>query len=123
MRLRPVNHLVFVAPALTDPEEKTAAGLILPAHSSVSPEGVVLHESGNPLYANQGEVVAVPDDLNDSEDILPGDWVVFSPYSGQIVQTPECTLIAIPADQILAVLDADDGPPDSTDSKESAHAR
>ncbi len=106
MILRPVNSLVFIAPAVTDPEVPTAAGLFLPTHSSVNAAGVLLHESHNPLYANQGEVVAIPDTLCDSvDDILPGDCVIFSPYAGQLVQLPDRTVLAIPASQILAVFD------------------
>ena len=101
--LRPVNRLVLIAPYIPDPEARTSSGLILPVHSSVSPEGIVLSESDNPLYSNQGEVVALPADPPD--DIHVGDWVIFSPYAGQVLTMPGRTLLAVPVHQILAIVE------------------
>ena len=105
MMFRPLGRRVLIRPVY-DPDV-TPSGLILPRHSSISPEGIVLHESHNPLYANQGVVVAVPTTNGHSTpiEVAVGEYVIFSPYSADIVKTADEALVAILAEDILAVVD------------------
>lgn len=102
---RPLGRRVLVSPVYGD--GVTPSGLVLPRHSSVTAEGLVLHESHNPLYCNQGIVVALPDGNGRAFDVALDDFVIFSPYSADVVKIGPDAYIAIDEREILAVVDSD----------------
>lgn len=95
MALRPLHDRIVVK--RSDPELKTASGIVIPDSAGEKPE--------------QGEVVAVgPGRRNDKGDFIavalrPGDKVIFGKYSGQTVKLDGNELLIVREDDIFAVLD------------------
>jgi co-chaperonin GroES (HSP10) len=106
MSLRPLGRRVFISPVY--PEQVSPSGIWLPQHTSLDANGNILHQSHNPLYANQGIVVALPKPNGRPLEVQLHDFVIFSPYSASLVKTATDTLIAIDADDIMAVVENTD---------------
>lgn len=94
MTIRPLNDRIVVK--RSDPELKTASGIVIPDSAGEKPE--------------QGEVVAVgPGTRNDCGDhvalaVKPGDRVLFGKYSGQTVKLDGEDLLVIREEDVLAVI-------------------
>lgn len=95
MALRPLNDRIIVK--RSDPELKTASGIVIPDSAGEKPE--------------QGEVVAVgPGKRNDKGDINAltvkvGDKVIFGKYSGQTVKLDGNELLVVREEDLFAVID------------------
>jgi len=95
MALRPLNDRIIVK--RSDPELKTASGIVLPDSAGEKPE--------------QGEVVAVgPGKRNDqgafvAPTVKPGDKVIFGKYSGQTVQLDGNELLVVREEDLFAVIE------------------
>jgi chaperonin GroES len=94
MALRPLNDRIIIK--RSDPELKTAGGILLPDSAGEKPE--------------QGEVVAVgPGKRNDQgQFIVPGvavgDKVIFGKYSGQTVKIDGDELLVVREEDLFAVI-------------------
>lgn len=95
MALRPLNDRIIVK--RSDPELKTASGIVLPDSAGEKPE--------------QGEVVAVgPGRRNDhgtfvAPTVKPGDKVIFGKYSGQTVKLDGHELLVVREEDLFAVIE------------------
>ncbi len=95
MAFRPLNDRIIVK--RSDPELKTASGIVIPDSAGEKPE--------------QGEVIAVgPGKRNDKGDFIavtvkPGDKVIFGKYSGQTVKHEGTELLIVREEDIFAVLE------------------
>jgi len=95
MALRPLNDRLVVK--RSDPELKTASGIVIPDSAGEKPE--------------QGEVLAVgPGKRNDKGDhvapaVKAGDKVLFGKYSGQTVKLDGNEILVIREDDVLAILE------------------
>jgi chaperonin GroES len=95
MALRPLNDRIIVK--RSDPELKTASGIVIPDSAGEKPE--------------QGEVVAVgPGKRNDKGDINAltvkvGDKVIVGKYSGQTVKLDGNELLVVREEDVFAVID------------------
>jgi chaperonin GroES len=90
MAFRPLNDRIIVK--RSDPELKTASGIVIPDSAGEKPE--------------QGEVIAVgPGKRNDKGDFKPGDKVIFGKYSGQTVKHEGTELLIVREEDIFAVLE------------------
>ena len=94
MALRPLNDRIIIK--RSDPELKTAGGILLPDSAGEKPE--------------QGEVVAVgPGKRNDQgQFVVPGvsvgDKVIFGKYSGQTVKIDGDELLVVREEDLFAVI-------------------
>ena len=95
MALRPLNDRIIVK--RSDPELKTASGIVIPDSAGEKPE--------------QGEVVAVgPGKRNDKGDFIApgvkvGDKVIFGKYSGQTVKLEGNELLVVREEDLFAVIE------------------
>jgi len=95
MALRPLNDRIIVK--RSDPELKTAGGIIIPDSAGEKPE--------------QGEVVAVgPGKRNEQGQFVApavavGDKVIFGKYSGQTVKIGGDELLVVREEDLFAVID------------------
>jgi chaperonin GroES len=95
MSLRPLQDRVVVK--RSDPELKTASGIVIPDSAGEKPE--------------QGEVLAVgPGKRNDKGDFIApaikvGDKVLFGKYAGQAVKLQGDEILVIREDDVLAIID------------------
>jgi len=95
MALRPLNDRIIVK--RSDPELKTASGIVIPDSAGEKPE--------------QGEVLAVgPGKRNDKGDFVApsvkvGDKVIFGKYSGQTVKLDGNELLVVREEDLFAVID------------------
>jgi chaperonin GroES len=95
MALRPLNDRIVVK--RSDPELKTASGIVIPDSAGEKPE--------------QGEVVAVgPGRRNERGDFVApavkaGDRVIFGKYSGQTVKLNGDELLVVREDELFAVIE------------------
>jgi chaperonin GroES len=95
MPIRPLHDRLVVK--RSDPELKTASGIVIPDSAGEKPE--------------QGEVLAVgPGKRNDKGDFValsvkPGDLVLFGKYSGQTVKLEGQEVLVIREDDVLAIFD------------------
>jgi len=95
MALRPLNDRLVVK--RSDPELKTASGIVIPDSAGEKPE--------------QGEVLAIgPGKRNDKGDYIApavktGDKVLFGKYSGQTVKLDGNEILVIREDDVLAIID------------------
>lgn len=95
MALRPLNDRIVVK--RSDPELKTASGIVIPDSAGEKPE--------------QGEVLAVgPGKRNDKGDFIalsvkPGDKVIFGKYSGQTVKLDGNELLVVREEDLFAIID------------------
>ena len=95
MALRPLNDRLVVK--RSDPELKTASGIVIPDSAGEKPE--------------QGEVLAVgPGKRNDKGDhvapaVKAGDKVLFGKYSGQTVKVGGDELLVMKEDDLFAVVE------------------
>jgi chaperonin GroES len=95
MALRPLNDRLIVK--RSDPELKTASGIVIPDTAGEKPE--------------QGEVIAVgPGKRNDKGDFIRpgvqvGDRIVFGKYSGQTVKVDGSELLVIREEDVFAVIE------------------
>ena len=95
MALRPLNDRIIVK--RSDPELKTASGIVIPDSAGEKPE--------------QGEVVAVgPGKRNDKGELAAltvkvGDRVLFGKYSGQTVKVGGDELLVMKEDDLFAVVE------------------
>jgi chaperonin GroES len=95
MALRPLNDRIIIK--RSDPELKTASGIVLPDSAGEKPE--------------QGEVIAVgPGKRNEKGDFValnvkPGDKVIFGKYSGQTVKLDGDELLVVREEDLFAVID------------------
>lgn len=96
MSLRPLQDRILVQ--RSDPELKTASGIVIPDSAGEKPE--------------QGTVVAVgPGRRNERGDLVvpnvkAGERVLFGKYSGQTVKLDGKELLVIREDDVLAVIEA-----------------
>ena len=94
MALRPLNDRIIIK--RSDPELKTASGIVIPDSAGEKPE--------------QGEVIAVgPGKRNDKGDFVvpnvkPGDKVIFGKYSGQTVKLDGDELLVVREEDLFAVI-------------------
>jgi len=94
MALRPLNDRIIIK--RSDPELKTAGGIILPDSAGEKPE--------------QGEVVAVgPGKRNEQGQFIApgvavGDRVIFGKYSGQTVKIGGDELLVVREEDLFAVI-------------------
>ncbi len=95
MPIRPLHDRVIVK--RSEPELKTASGIVIPDAAGEKPE--------------QGEILAVgPGKRNDRGDFValsvkPGDKVLFGKYAGQTVKLDGQEVLVIREDDVLAVLE------------------
>lgn len=95
MALRPLNDRIIVK--RSDPELKTASGIVIPDSAGEKPE--------------QGEVLAVgPGKRNDRGDFVTtgvkvGDRVIFGKYGGQTVKLDGDELLVLREDDLFAVIE------------------
>jgi len=95
MSLRPLNDRIIVK--RSDPELKTASGIVIPDSAGEKPE--------------QGEVLAVgPGKRNDKGDFVapgvkPGDKVIFGKYSGQTVKLDGNELLVVREEDLFAIIE------------------
>ncbi len=95
MALRPLNDRIIIK--RSDPELKTASGIVLPDSAGEKPE--------------QGEVLAVgPGKRNDKGDFVAinvkvGDKVLFGKYSGQTVKLGGDELLVVREEDLFAVIE------------------
>jgi chaperonin GroES len=95
MALRPLNDRIIVK--RSDPELKTASGIVIPDSAGEKPE--------------QGKVLAVgPGRRNDKGDFVApavkaGDKVIFGKYSGQTVKVGGDELLVVREEDIFAVVE------------------
>lgn len=95
MALRPLNDRIIIQ--RSEPELKTASGLVIPDSAGEKPE--------------QGEVIAVgPGRRNDNGDFVAlnvkaGDKVVFGKYSGQSVKLDGRELLVVREEDLFAVIE------------------
>ncbi len=93
--LRPLQDRLIVR--RSEPELKTASGIVLPDSAGEKPE--------------QGEVISVgPGKRNDKGDfvalnIKPGERILFGKYAGQTVKVDGQELLVIREDDVLAVIE------------------
>ena len=96
MALRPLNDRIVIK--RSDPELKTASGIVIPDSAGEKPE--------------QGEVIAAgPGKRNDKGDFVAltvkaGDKVIFGKYSGQTVKLDGNELLVIREEDVLAIVEA-----------------
>jgi chaperonin GroES len=94
MPLRPLHDRILVK--RSDPELKTASGIVIPDSAGEKPE--------------QGEVIAVgPGKRNEKGDTIalsvkPGDKVIFGKYTGQTVKVDGDELLVVREDDLFAVI-------------------
>ena len=94
MALKPLNDRLIVK--RSDPELKTAGGIVIPDSAGEKPE--------------QGEVIAVgPGKRNDKGDfealtVKTGDKVIFGRYSGQTVKVDGQELLVIREEDVFAIV-------------------
>jgi chaperonin GroES len=95
MAIRPLQDRILVK--RSDPELKTASGIVIPDSAGEKPE--------------QGEVLAVgPGKRNDKGDFVTsavkvGDRVLFGKYAGQTVKVDGDEVLVVREDDVLAVID------------------
>jgi chaperonin GroES len=95
MPIRPLHDRLIVK--RSDPELKTASGIVIPDSAGEKPE--------------QGEVLSVgPGKRNDKGDFVAlsvkaGDRILFGKYSGQTVKLDGQEVLVIREDDVLAVFD------------------
>ena len=95
MALRPLQDRLIVK--RSDPELKTASGIVIPDSAGEKPE--------------QGEVLAVgPGKRSDNGDFIapavkPGQRVLFGKYSGQTVKLDGQEVLVIREDDVLAIIE------------------
>ena len=95
MPLRPLQDRLIVR--RSEPELKTASGIVLPDSAGEKPE--------------QGEVIAVgPGRRNDKGDFVAlnlkaGDQILFGKYAGQTVKVDGDELLVVREDDVLAVIE------------------
>ena len=95
MPLRPLHDRLIVK--RSDPELKTASGIVIPDSAGEKPE--------------QGEVLAVgPGKRNDRGDFIApavkaGDRVLFGKYAGQTVKLDGDEILVIREEDVLAVVE------------------
>lgn len=95
MPLRPLHDRILVK--RSDPELKTASGIVIPDSAGEKPE--------------QGEVLAVgPGKRNERGDFValavkPGDRVLFGKYSGQTTKVDGDEILVIREEDVLAVIE------------------
>lgn len=95
MALRPLNDRIIVK--RSDPELKTASGIVIPDSAGEKPE--------------QGEVLAVgPGKRNEKGDFVAlgvkaGDKVIFGKYGGQTVKIGGDELLVLREDDLFAVIE------------------
>jgi chaperonin GroES len=96
MALRPLNDRIIVK--RSEPELKTASGIVLPDSAGEKPE--------------QGEVIAVgPGKRNERGElqapvVKPGDRVLFGKYSGQTIKLQGDELLVVREEDLFAVIEA-----------------
>lgn len=94
--LRPLNDRVLIK--RSEPETRTASGIVIPDSAGEKPE--------------QGEVLAVgPGKLQDNgqrqaPSLKAGDRVLFGKYSGQSVKLNGDELLVLREDDVLAVIES-----------------
>ncbi|XAH25520.1 co-chaperone GroES [Xylophilus sp. GW821-FHT01B05] len=94
--IRPLHDRIIVK--RSDPETKTASGIVIPDSAGEKPE--------------QGEVLAVgPGKRNDQgervkPDVKAGDKVIFGKYGGQTVKLGGDEVLVLREEDILGVLEA-----------------
>ncbi len=95
MPIRPLHDRLIIK--RTEPELKTASGIVIPDSAGEKPE--------------QGDVIAVgPGKRNDKGDFIalnvkPGDRVLFGKYAGQTVKIDGDEVLVIREDDVLAVIE------------------
>lgn len=95
MSLRPLNDRIIIR--RSEPELKTASGIVLPDSAGEKPE--------------QGDVLAVgPGRRNDQGDFVApnvkvGDQVIFGKYSGQTVKLDGRELLVLREEDLFAVIE------------------
>jgi len=95
MKLEPVGDKIIVR--RSDPEERTAGGILLPSASQSTPlQGRVL-SVGDGRRLSNGDRVA--------SQVQEGDRVVFNSYAGMEIVFEDELLLILSENEILAVLD------------------
>ena len=93
MALRPLNDRIIVK--RSDPELKTASGIVIPDSAGEKPEAGVVLAVGPGKRADNGERIA--------PDVKAGDKVLFGKYSGQTVKIDGDELLVVREDDLFAV--------------------
>jgi chaperonin GroES len=94
MALRPLNDRIIVK--RSEPELKTAGGIILPDSAGEKPEIGVVLAVGPGKRTDNGDRVA--------PDVKAGDKVLFGKYSGQTVKIDGDELLVVREDDLFAVI-------------------
>ncbi|XVJ70432.1 MAG: co-chaperone GroES [Rhizobacter sp.] len=96
MPIRPLHDRIIVK--RSDPELKTASGIVIPDSAGEKPE--------------QGEILAVgPGKRNDKGDFIApvvkrGDKILFGKYSGQTVKVDGQEVLVIREEDVFGVIEA-----------------
>jgi len=95
MALRPLSDRIIVK--RSDPELRTASGIVIPDSAGEKPE--------------QGEVLAVGPGRRDDKGsfitptVKPGDRVIFGKYSGQTVKIDGDELLVVREEDLFAIIE------------------
>ncbi|TAK80873.1 MAG: co-chaperone GroES [Aquabacterium sp.] len=95
MPIRPLHDRVVVK--RSDPELKTASGIVIPDSAGEKPEQGEVLAVGNGKLLDNGTLRKL--------DVKVGDRVLFGKYSGQTVKLDGNEVLVIREDDVLAVID------------------
>lgn len=95
MPIRPLHDRIVVK--RSDPELKTASGIVIPDSAGEKPEQGEVLAVGNGKLLDNGTLRKL--------DVKVGDRVLFGKYSGQTVKLDGNEVLVIREDDVLAVID------------------
>ena len=94
MKLRPLHDRVVVRPS--EGQEKTVGGIIIPDAAKEKPMQGEIVAAGPGARNERGQIVP--------PDVRPGDWVLFSKWSGTEVKIEGEELLIMKESDILALV-------------------
>lgn len=95
MPIRPLHDRLVVK--RSEPELKTASGIVIPDSAGEKPEQGEVLAVGNGKILDNGDRRAL--------DVKPGDRVLFGKYSGQTVKVDGDEVLVIREDDVLAIIE------------------
>jgi chaperonin GroES len=95
MAIRPLHDRIVVK--RSDPELKTASGIVIPDSAGEKPEQGEVLAVGPGKRADNGSLI-VP-------DVKPGDRVLFGKYAGQTVKVDGNEVLVIREEDVLAIIE------------------
>lgn len=95
MPIRPLHDRIVVK--RSEPELKTASGIVIPDSAGEKPEQGEVLAVGNGKILDNGDRRAL--------DVKPGDRVLFGKYSGQTVKVDGDEVLVIREDDVLAIIE------------------